>query len=176
MKTARFASNRWRKLSAFALVSLGLTAFAGGCTHTPDPCEGYKLACISVTVQSGPPQTAQLLVRVLDGYGSTTPNTPRRVPDKPLKYPLRFAVRFEEFDQLHRGKVTVEVTAIDRSSETLGQVQREVEIWGDDKVALSLDIGAPFEMDMAEAPRPDMSTSADMTAPAGDMATGPDMP
>lgn len=176
MKTARSSSNRWRSLSALALLSIGLTASSGGCTHTPDPCEGYKLACISVTVQSGPPQAYQLLVRVLDGYGSTTPNTPRRVPDRALVYPLRFAIRFDEFDQLHRGKVTVELTAIDKSSETLGQVQREVEIWGDDKVALSLDIGAPFEMDMAEAPRPDMSTSADMATPAGDMASGPDMP
>lgn len=174
MKTPLCSTSRFRNLSAIALLSTGLAAFAGGCTHTPDPCEGYKLACIGVTVQSGPPQTAQLLVRVLDGYGSTTPNTPRRVPDKPLTYPLRFAIRFDEFDQLHRGKVTVELTAIDRSSETLGQVQREVEIWGDDKVALSLDIGPPF--DMAEAPRPDMSMTADMTAPAGDMATSPDMP
>lgn len=176
MKLARCSRTRWRSLSALAILSLGLTAASGGCTHTPDPCEGYKLACISVTVQSGPPQTAQLLVRVLDGYGSTTPNTPRRVPDKPLTYPLRFAIRFDEFDQLHRGKVTVELTAIDRSSETLGQVQREVEIWGDDKVALSLDIGAPFAMDMAEAPRPDMSTTTDMAAPTGDMAAVPDMP
>jgi hypothetical protein len=169
MKTARPSSRTRLGLGVAAL--LGLLS-AGGCTRTPDPCEGYPLACIGVTVDSGPPQAHQLLVRVLEGYGSTTPITPRRVPDKPLTYPLRFAVRFEEFDQLHRGKVTVELTAIDRSSETLGQAQREVEIWAADKVAISMTIGPPF--DMAEAPRPDLSMPADMTAL--DLTSGPDMP
>lgn len=164
-----------RSVSSMFGLGLGLGLLTvGGCTHTPDPCEGYKLACISVTVESGPPQTAQLLVRVLDGYGSTTPNTPRRIPDKPLTYPLRFAVRFGEFDPFHRGKVTIELTAIDRTSETLGQVQREVAIDGFEKVAVSLSVGAPFDMTMDQATPPDFRPPADMATV--DHAVVPDGP
>ena len=156
-----------------AVAGLGLL---GGCTYTPDPCAGYKLACLSVTVESGPPQTAQLLVRVLDGYGSTTPNTPRRIPDKPLTYPLRFAIRFGEFDPFHRGKVTVELTAIDRASETLGQVQREVAIDGLEKVAMSLSIGAPFDMTADQSTPPDLRSPPSPDLGAADLAVVPDGP
>lgn len=174
----RKASSRFASLSR-ALGSSVLAALAlSGCTHTPDPCADYALACIAVTVEDGPPKAAQLLVRVLDGYGSSTPNTPRRVTDKPLVYPLRFAIRFEEFDFMHRGKVTVELTAIDRASETLGQVQREVAIDGFDKVALSLRIGAPFDMtaDLSSPPvsPPDLVPHAPADMATADQSMPPD--
>ena len=82
-------------------------------------CAGYSLACIGVTVEGGPPSTYQLLVRVLDGYGSVTPVTPRKLPQQPLTYPLRFAIRFDEFDRQHKGMITFEVTALDSVGDAL---------------------------------------------------------
>ncbi len=134
-----------------------------GCTETPDPCAGYSLACIGVTVEGGPPSTYQLLVRVLDGYGSVTPVTPRKLPQQPLTYPLRFAIRFDEFDRQHKGMITFEVTALDSVGDALGQVQRSVAINYTEKTAVSLSIGALF----------DMATPADLLPPP-DLAT-PDM-
>jgi len=135
---------------------LGLLTAAGlpGCTDIPNPCAGYPHACIGITVDSGPASTHQLLVRVLDGYGSITPQTPRKVPQKPLTYPLRFAIRFDEFDRQHHGSVSFELTALNEHGDTLGQVQRSVAINYTEKVALSLSIGDPFDMTVPEDLRP----------------------
>lgn len=122
---------------------LALCVLGAGCENTPDPCEGYELACVAVTVQNGPPGTYQLLVRVLDGYGSVTPLTPRKMPQLPLMYPLRFAIRFEEFDRQHRGKITFEVTALDLAGDVLGQAQQAVDVNFNEKTAVSVDINSP---------------------------------
>ena len=138
----------------FLLWLFVIAAVLPGCTDTPDPCAGYDRACIGVTVDSGPASTYQLLVRVLDGYGSITPQTPRKVPQQQLTYPLRFAIRFDEFDRQHRGMVSFEITALDEHGDTLGQVQRSVAIHYTEKVAVSLSIGPPFDMAMPEDLRP----------------------
>lgn len=125
-----------------------------GCTETPDPCAGYPRACIGVTVENGPRNTYQLLVRVLDGYGSVTPVTPRKLPQQPLAYPLRFAIRFDEFDRQHKGMITFEITALDSVGDALGQVQRAVAINYSEKAAVGLSIGPVFDMAMPEDLRP----------------------
>ena len=156
-------------LSLLLLLSLG-----SGCTETPDPCAGYPRACIGVTVDGGPPSTYQLLVRVLDGCGSITPQTPRKVPQQPLSFPLRFAIRFDEFDRQHRGMITFEITALNDLGDTLGQVQKTIAINYVEKVAVSLSIGEPFDMTVPEDLRPavdlampDLSTIDGMNADGG---------
>ena len=145
----------------------------------PDPCADYSLACIGVTVESGPPDTYQLMVRVLDGYGSVTPLTPRKTPREPLVFPLRFAIRFEEFDRQHRGKVVFEIAALDLAGDVLGQVQKMVEIHYSEKRAVSVSIGPPFDLAVPEdlrplfdLSRPDLATPP--TPDAGADAASPD--
>jgi hypothetical protein len=159
---------------ALGLLSLLFLSFGAGCTDTPDPCAGYARACIGVTIDGGPPSTYQLLVRVLDGYGSITPQTPRKVPQQPLTFPLRFAIRFDEFDRQHRGMITFEITALNDLGDTLGQVQKTVAINYVEKVAVSLSIGEPFDMTVPEDLRPavdlampDMSSVDAMNADGG---------
>ena len=91
------------------------------CQKIPDPCAGYRLACIAVTVEDGPAATFQLSVNV-EGFGSTTPLTPRAKPDEPLTYPLRFAVKFRAFeDNLPPpDQVTVRVQALDLQNTIVG--------------------------------------------------------
>lgn len=141
-----------RTLGLLSLLSV--LGVGSGCTETPDPCAGYERACIGVTVDGGPSSTYQLLVRVLDGYGSITPQTPRKVPQQPLTYPLRFAIRFDEFDRQHRGMITFEITALNELGDTLGQAQKTVAIHYTEKVAVSLSIGEPFDMTVPEDLRP----------------------
>lgn len=136
------------------LTLLSLLGLGSGCTETPDPCAGYERACIGVTIEGGPPSTYQLLVRVLDGYGSITPQTPRKVPQQPLTYPLRFAIRFDEFDRQHRGMITFEITALNELGDTLGQAQKTVAIHYTEKAAVRLSIGEPFDMTVPEDLRP----------------------
>ncbi len=136
------------------LTLLSLLGLGSGCTETPDPCAGYERACIGVTIDGGPPSTYQLLVRVLDGYGSITPQTPRKVPQQPLTYPLRFAIRFDEFDRQHRGMITFEITALNELGDTLGQAQKTVAIHYTEKAAVRLSIGEPFDMTVPEDLRP----------------------
>ncbi|MBP8195548.1 MAG: hypothetical protein KAY55_00150 [Deltaproteobacteria bacterium] len=152
------------------LLCFGATALSA-CTDTPDPCSGHPRACIGVTVDGGPPSTYQLLVRVLDGYGSITPLTPRKVPQQPLTFPLRFAIRFDEFDRQHRGTVAFEITALDERGDTVGQVQRSVAIHYTEKVALSLSIGEPFDMTVPEdlRPLPPDLAMPDLASPSYDM-------
>lgn len=156
--------------TVFSVATL-LLGFAAGCTKTPDPCEDAPFGCVAVTVTDGPVETYQLLVQVLDGYGSTTPTTPRRLPSSPLTYPLRFAIRFDEFDRRHKGQVTFEVTANSKSGDTLGQLQKTVAIEWNQHVAVSVALGPPLDLastDQAEAAR-DLSATAD----AGSKTDGP---
>lgn len=148
------------------LLSLGWAS----CIETPDPCAGYPLACIAVTVDSGPRDTYQLLVTVL-GFSSTTPLTPRQRPREPLAYPLRFAVRFAEFDRRHRGEVTLDVRALDADNEVRGQARATVAIDNMEKHHLRLTLGAPFDMALPpdQAPFPDLAEGPDLA----DLAEGP---
>lgn len=157
-----------KKLLFFLSLCL-LSAGLSGCTQTPDPCADYPRACIGVTVEGGPPSTFQLLVRVLDGYGSVTPVTPRKLPQQPLTYPLRFAIRFDEFDRQHKGTITFEITALDSVGDTLGQVQRAVAINYTEKTAVSLSIGAPFDMATPEDLRPPADLAMPDLAPTDAM-------
>lgn len=156
------------RLAAALAVSLGLSAgLLGGCVDTPDPCAGYRLACLAVTVEGGPKDVYQLLVSI-EGYSSTTPLTPRKRPDGPLVYPLRFAVHFAEFDRAHRGEVTLEMSALDGDNEVRGSLRQPVKIDGDEKQRLSVTLGPPFDM----ARPPDLAKAADLRegADLGDMA------
>ncbi|MCS6915172.1 MAG: hypothetical protein RMK29_06060 [Myxococcales bacterium] len=151
--------------------AVGLLPLAwAGCIVTPDPCAGYPLACIAVTVESGPRDTYQLLVTVL-GFSSTTPLTPRQRPTEPLVYPLRFAVRFSEFDHRHRGQVTLDVRALDADNEVRGQARATVAIDNMEKHHLRLTLGTPFDMALPldQASPPDLQEPPDGT----DLAQGP---
>lgn len=154
---------------------LALVAFlAAGCTETPDPCAGYELACLAVTIESGPKELYQLLVSV-QGYSGTTPLTPRRRPEAPLVYPLRFAVRFAAFDRMHKGQVTLNVSGLDGDNTIVGSARQVVSIDNMEKARLSLSLGAPFDMaDPADLTQPvnpsgDQRTEEDL---GGDLAPG----
>lgn len=153
---------RWR--DALLTAGLGLAALgAGGCEYTPDPCGNSPYGCIAVTVEDGPAEVHQLRVTVLDGYGSTTPLTPRKLPDKPLVYPLRFGIRFEQFDRLlHNGMITFAISGLDREGNTIGDLRQIVAIDGKEHVRVSVRIGAPFDTEFP-----------DMAAPAEDFAKPP---
>ena len=153
-----------------ALVAL----LAPGCTETPDPCAGHELACLAVTIENGPKELYQLLVSV-QGYSSTTPLTPRRRPEAPLAYPLRFAIRFSAFDRTHKGQVTLEVSGLDGDNTVVGSVRQVVAIDNMEKARLSLSLGPPFDMaDPADLTQPvdpggDQRVEQDL---GGDLAQG----
>jgi hypothetical protein len=97
-------------------------------------------------VDSGPPDTYQLLVAVLDGYGSTTPLTPRRRPAEPLVFPLRFAIRFAEFDAAHMGSIRFTVESLDGNGDSTGYLLQTAAIKGDDHDQISVSLGAAPDM------------------------------
>lgn len=153
-----------------AALLLGLGAL-GACTDTPDPCAGYSLACIAVTVEDGPKDVYQLLVSV-DEYSGTSPLTPRRRPEGPLPYPLRFAVRFSKFDMRHRGEVTLNVSALDGQNDVVGSLRQVVKIDNMEKQRVSLRLGAPFDLAEPQDLRPAPDLSEDLRAPADDLGAG----
>lgn len=156
---------------------LGLALPVAGCTVTPDPCQGYPLACVAVTVDSGPPDTYRLLVAVLDGYGSTTPLTPRQQPSQPLAYPLRFALRFGEFDQFHKGTIAFTVEALNHSDDAIAYLRQQVSINGYEHVQATVSLGGLPDMADPTVPPPDLAQPAapDLAASA-DLASLPEMP
>lgn len=158
------------------LAGLALGSLFAGCTVTPDPCQSHPQACVAVTIDNGPPDTYRLLVAVLDGYGSTTPLTPRQQPASPLAYPLRFAIRFGEFDPFHKGSITFTVEALNRSDDVIGYLKQQVEIQGYEHTQARVSLGAL--PDMAEAP--DLATvpTPDLTGPVqpADLTSLPEMP
>jgi hypothetical protein len=148
------APTRWFASAAVVLVALLAGA---GCAVTPDPCAGYPQACLAVTVEQGPADTYQLLVAVLDGYGSTTPVTPRRRPAAPLVYPLRFAIRFDEFDAAHTGSIRFTVESLNATGDSNGFMQQTVALVGDEHRQVSVSLGAPLQ--------PDLSSTPDLSSP-----------
>ncbi|HRI53020.1 MAG TPA: hypothetical protein PLW65_22855 [Pseudomonadota bacterium] len=172
------AAGAWgRLLGLSALLALALPV--AGCTVTPDPCQGYPLACVAVTVDSGPRDTYQLLVAVLDGYGSTTPLTPRQQPNQPLVYPLRFALRFGEFDPFHKGTISFTVEALNHSDDAIGYLHQQLSINGYEHKKTSVSFGSLPDMadpatppDLAPPAAPDLATSSDFP----DLLDLPEMP
>lgn len=148
---------------------LTLALLAGGCEVVPDHCDGYVLACLGVTVQSGPANVYRVRVFVDDGLDTSTVLTPKKEPKTPLTYPLRFAIRFGEFDNLFKGQITLKTSALSDEFDILGENTTTVSINGREKTTVSIDIGPP-------APSPDMAESLpDLTAHP-DLSTAPDMP
>ena len=162
-----------RRFALLCPLAAALVLPAAACTVTPDPCVGWAQACLAVTVENGPPDTYQLLVAVLDGYGSTTPVTPRQQPHQPLVYPLRFAIRFEEFDRLHKGAITFTAEALDQANDVLGYVQKAVAIAGYDHQHVTVSLGGPADLGSTDLATSDFSRA---DGPATDLPTTPDMP
>lgn len=134
------------------------------CQKIPDPCAGYRQACIAVTVEDGPAATFQLSVNV-EGFGSTTPLTPRAKPDEPLTYPLRFAVKFRAFeDNLPPpDQVTVRVQALDLQNTIVGFAQQVVPFVDLKRSAITLRLGTP--PDLSQPDPQDLSTPMDLATP-----------
>ncbi len=145
-----------------ALCGLFASLAVSACQPLPDPCAGYTFACLAVTVHSGPP-TYQLEVSVQD-FGSKTPLTPVVLPEGPLIYPLRFAIRFGQFQRDYRGQVTVLCSALGQEGNILGQIRKTVAIDNMEKVPLSLDIGPPYDMALP----PDLTRLSDLANPVPD--------
>lgn len=171
---------KYRRWALAGGLLLGLGAQAG-CAYSPDHCADNPYACLNVSVEDGPPEVYQLRVRVLEGFGSTTPLTPRRQPDKPLVYPLRFAIRFDVFDDAYKGEVAFEISALGRDGATLGDLQEKVSLGYTEHRRISVRLGAPFDMATTDEavptiPLPDLTTPPPPDMSGADMATQLDMP
>lgn len=160
----------WGRLLGLGAL-LGLALPVAGCTVTPDPCQGYPLACVAVTIDSGPRDTYQLLVAVLDGYGSTTPLTPRQQPSQPLTYPLRFALRFGEFDPFHKGTIAFTAEALNHSDDVIAYLHQRLSLNGYEHTQTTVSFGPLPDMadptappDLAQPAAPDLATSADLAS------------
>ena len=162
------------KFRAFSSALLLGLALASGCETVPDHCEGYALACIGVTVQSGPADVYRLRVFADDGLDTSTVITPKKEPKAPLAYPLRFALQFGQFDNLFKGQITFQTSALNSDFDIIGETTTTVSIKDREHQAVNIDIGPPSaEPDMAT---PDMATpSPDLRSPL-DLTAGPDMP
>lgn len=157
-----------RSSSSSLLLGLGLV-WASGCETVPDHCDGYALACIGVTVQSGPADVYRLRVFVDDGLDTSTVLTPKKEPKAPLSYPLRFAIQLGQFDNLFKGQITFQTSALNSDFDIIGETTTTVSIKDREKQAVNIDIGPPSpEADMA-TPSPDLRSPPDLT-------TFPDMP
>lgn len=148
---------------------LGAGFAASGCTKTPDPCAGYRESCLAVTVESGPADVYQLLVAVTD-FGSTTPLTPRQMPEEPLVYPLRFAVRFRAFEDNvpPPEEVTIRVQALDQRNRVIGYVEKGVPFEARRTIPVSLRLGGPPDLSF---PDEDLATP-DLSAKDGGVGDG----
>jgi hypothetical protein len=159
-----------RLLPLWAL-AVGLAVPA--CAVTPDPCASWPQACLAVTVEHGPADVYQLLVAVLDGYGSTTPVTPRSQPNQPLLYPLRFAIRFGEFDPFHKGTVTFTVEALNHTNDVIGYLRQSVALQGEDHQRIAVSLGGPADLGSTDLAESDFSS---VDGASADLRTTPDMP
>ena len=97
----------WMRRAAICGVAACGLGLGSGCERTPDPCVDFKLACLALTVEDGPPGIRRLSVFIDDGLVQYTQATPMKPPKTALVYPLRFGVRFGEFDNAYRGLVRV---------------------------------------------------------------------
>lgn len=110
--------NRRIACSAWAF---GVAALLGGCERIPDYCADYALSCIGVTVESGPERLFHLRVSAFDGTYTRLKLIPDDPPAGGLVYPLRFGIRFPEFDKiLYRGMVTLELLGYNEEFDEIG--------------------------------------------------------
>lgn len=164
-----------RRAAICGLAACGL-GLGSGCERTPDPCVDFKLACLALTVEDGPAGIRRLSVFIDDGMVQYTQATPMKPPKTALVYPLRFGVRFGEFDNAYRGFVRVEVSALNDEYDVVGFAQEQVPIGGRDHQSLRLRLSTPpAAPDMADPPV-DMGSPPDMADPAMDMTPVLDMP
>lgn len=157
------------------LLFVALPALLGaGCERVPDPCVDFKLACLAITVPEGPANIRRIQTVIHDGLTQYMQPTPTKPPKEALVYPLRYAVRFGEFENSYRGFVELSLTALNDEYDVVGFVTENVPINGREKKTITLRFGAPPpEPDMAE-PSVDMA-APDQAVPA-DLSSQPDMP
>jgi hypothetical protein len=148
-----------------------LAALFLGCAEVPDHCAGYGLACLGVSVDSGPDGVYRLQVSVNDGLDTSTTSTtltPKHPPAAPLVYPLRFGIFFAQFADYYQGMTSLTIRALDADFIELGEVSTTVAITGHEKKNLDVVLG-PVVVTPDMAPGlPDES--------AADLLSSPDMP
>jgi hypothetical protein len=164
---------------------LATALLAAGCEKVPDHCLDYELACLNVTIDSGPPEVRRLRVDVLVGIETSTVPTPKKPPKGPLVYPLRFAIKFARFDNVFGGEITFDTFAMNDDFDVIGQAKTLVQINGVEKKSVHISLEAPppppppdlsaDPPDMS-TPMPDMATPGQSTDMATDLSTTPDMP
>lgn len=160
--------------SGLALLG-GLTLMASGCERIPDPCVDFKLACLAITVVEGPPNVRRIQTQVHDGLVQYMQPTPTKPPKENLVYPLRYAIRFGEFENSYRGYVELKLSALSDEYDIVGVVEENVAINGREKKAVTLRLHTPpAEVDMADPP-PDMA-GGDLASPPPDLTVVLDMP
>ena len=167
---------RSRLRGLFPVGLLALAASQSGCERIPDQCEGYPLACITVTVESGPPNVYQMRVRIDDAMQMHTLFTPKKQAKAPLTYPLRFGIRFQQFDALYRGNLDLVLSGVNTEYDVVGEVRTNVAIKNEEKHAITVQLGEPRPdpVDLAESP--DLASPSDLSSPSKDMSPQPDMP
>lgn len=166
----------WVRRATLGCLAGWALALGAGCERTPDPCVDFKLACLALTIDDGPPGIRRLSVFIDDGMVQYTQATPMKPPKSALSYPMRFAVRFGEFDNSFRGSVDVEVSALNEDYDVVGFARDRVAIGGRERKTLRLSLGSPpVAPDMADPPA-DLATPSDMASPVDDMAPRLDMP
>jgi len=176
LRPKRASHARRTAAGAWLFLLAGLLGLGSGCERTPDPCVDFKLACLALTIDDGPPGIRRLSVFIDDGMVKYTQATPMKPPKTALVYPLRFGVRFGEFDNAYRGFVNVEISALNEEYDVIGFVRDKVTIGGRERKALRLSLTMPpVEPDMADPPA-DMATPPDMASPQEDMTPRLDMP
>lgn len=164
-------SRSWLGLAFVA----GLAFGASGCERIPDPCVDFKLACLSVTIPEGPSNVRRIQTQIHDGLTQYMQPTPTKPPKENLVYPLRFAIRFGEFENSYRGFVELKLNALSDEYDVVGFAEEKVSINGREKKAVTLRlITPPAEPDMAD-PLPDMA-GGDLASSPPDLAEHPDMP
>ncbi len=166
---------RLPSLQLATLVVAGLATLATGCERIPDPCVDFKLACLAITIPEGPANIRRIQTVVHDGITQYMQPTPTKPPKEALVYPLRYAVRFGEFENSYRGYVELSLSALNDEYDVVGIAQEKVSINGREKKAVTLRLSTPpVEQDMSEPP-PDMA-SHDLATPPADLAEARDMP
>lgn len=157
-----------------------LVAAASGCETIPDHCEGYKLACLNVTVDNGPTDVHRLRVNVTQGIDISTVLTPKKASSTPLVYPLRFAIRFAQFPDVFDGMISFDTIALNEDFDTIGQTTTQIAINYNEKSSVHISLGEPPVMPDMSSPPPDLSgrdfSMPDLSPEMPDLTSTPDMP
>jgi hypothetical protein len=159
-----------------AALALAVAASSTGCERVPDQCEDYPLACLTVTVESGPPNVYQMRVRIDDAMEMHTLFTPRKQAKTPLKYPLRFGIRFQQFDALYRGNIDLVLSGVNTEYDVVGEVRTNVAIKQTEKQTLNIQLGEPRPDPVDFAELPDLASPADLATSSKDLPSQSDLP